>query len=127
MSKKLSPLSSRGKKIKPSQKRTERIYSQLTLEEMAIFEQLCKEAGVQKGFYIRAAILSSNQKSVAKPVPVPEINREVWSSLARLSANLNQYQKAINSGIATSYPPGMLESVRELVEKLRADLISHES
>ncbi|NET29963.1 hypothetical protein [Okeania sp. SIO1I7] len=121
MSKNLSPLSSRGKKIKPDQKRTERIYSQLTLEEMAIFEQLCREAGVQKGVYIRAAILSS-EKSLSKPVP--EINREIWSNLARLSANLNQYQKAINSGIATSYPPGMLESVRELVSQLRADLIS---
>ena len=124
MSKKLSPLSSRGKKIKPEQKRTERIYSQLTQEEMAIFEQLCREAGVQKGVYIRAAILSS-EKSL--PKPVPEINREIWSDLARLSANLNQYQKAINSGIATSYPPGMLESVKELVSQLRADLISDES
>jgi hypothetical protein len=55
MSKKLSPLSSRGKKIKPDQKRTERVYSQLTQEEMAIFEQLCREAGVQKGVYIRVA------------------------------------------------------------------------
>ena len=91
---------------------------------MAIFEQLCREAGVQKGVYIRAAILSS-EKSL--PTPVPEINREIWSDLARLSANLNQYQKAINSGIATSYPPGMLESVKELVSQLRADLISDES
>ncbi len=121
MGQKKSPLSYRGKKIKPSEKRTERIYSLLTLEEKAIFEQLCREAGVQKGVYIRAAILS-NEKSL--PKPVPEINREVWSQLARVCANLNQYQRAINSGIATSYPPGMLESVLELVQKLRAELIS---
>ena len=123
MSKKLSPLSSRGKKIKPDQKRTERVYSQLTQEEMAIFEQLCREAGVQKGVYIRAAILSS-EKSL--PKPVPEINRKVWLELARLSANLNQYQKAINSGDEKAVPNELLLEIRSQVEQLRAELMGNE-
>ena len=120
MSKNLSPLSSRGKKIEPCEKRTERIYSQLTVEEMAVFEQLCKEAGVQKGVYIRAAILK-NEKSL--PKPVPEINREVWLELARLSANLNQYQKAINSGYFEAVPNELILEIREKVEQLRAELV----
>ena len=99
MSQKKSPLTYRGKKVKPSEKRTERIYSQLTLEEMEIFEQLCREAGVQKGVYIRAAILS-NEKSL--PKAVPEINREVWSSLARVCANLNQYGVVRGNGQKTT-------------------------
>ncbi|NEP91387.1 MAG: hypothetical protein F6K18_33865 [Okeania sp. SIO2C2] len=116
----LNSISSRGKKISPSEKRTERIYSQLTKEEMAIFEQMCNEAGVQKGVYIRAAIF--NQEN-SLPKPVPEINRKVWLELARLSANLNQYQRAINSGYFEPVPTELILEIREKVEQLRAELI----
>lgn len=118
------PLSFRGKKIKPDQKRTKSISSRLSDEEFAIFEQLCKETGLEGGVYIRSVILGDVYKL---PARVPELNREAWLKLSKLSANLNQYQKAINQGIATSYPPGMLEEIRELVEELRARLISDES
>ena len=114
-------ISFRGKKIQPDQKRTKSISSRLSDEEFAIFEQLCKETGLEGGVYIRYVVLGNEYKL---PARVPEINREVWLKLSKLSGNLNQYQKAINQGTATSYPPGMLEEVRELVEQLRADLVS---
>ena len=114
-------ISFRGKKIQPDQKRTRSISSRLSDEEFAIFEQLCRETGLEGGVYIRSVIFGDLYKL---PARVPELNREVWLKLSKLSANLNQYQKAINQGIATSYPPGMLEEVRELVEQLRADLVS---
>ncbi|NER02182.1 MAG: hypothetical protein F6K17_05815, partial [Okeania sp. SIO3C4] len=120
MSKKESSLNSisfRGKKIEPSQKRTKSISSRLSDEEFEIFNQLCKETGLEGGVYIRYVVLGNEYKL---PARVPEINREVWLELSKLCANLNQYQKAINRGVATSYPPGMLETVKELVEQLRA-------
>lgn len=91
---------------------------------MKIFEQLCKEAGVQKGVYIRAAIFR-NEKSL--PKPVPEINRKVWLDLAKLSANLNQYQRAINSGYFEAVPTELILEIKEKVEQLRAELIADES
>lgn len=54
---------------------------------------------------------------------VPAINQEAWSSLARVAANLNQYQKAINEGRATGYPPEALEGLADQVQKLRAELL----
>jgi len=127
MSKKESSLNSisfRGKKIEPSQKRTRMISSRLSDEEFEIFNQLCKETGLEGGVYIRYVVLGNEYKL---PARVPEINREAWLKLSKLSANLNQYQKAINKGTATSYPPGKLEEVREAVEQLRAELIADES
>ena len=57
------------------------------------------------------------------PPMVPEINNDAWDSLARVVGNLNQYQRAINEGRATGYPPETLEELVELVEELRAQLM----
>ena len=49
----LNSISFRGKKIQPEQKRTKSISSRLSDEEFEIFNQLCKETGLEGGVYIR--------------------------------------------------------------------------
>ncbi|MBU2731516.1 plasmid mobilization protein [Acidithiobacillus ferridurans] len=49
--------------------------------------------GITPGEYMRRAITST---SMPKP-PVPELNMTAWQELARLAANANQYQHAMNA------------------------------
>ena len=72
---------------------------------------------MQRGEYLRAA-----SRGVLPPT-IPQINREAWSNLARVVGNLNQYQTKINEGLATSHSPEVIEELRDLVQKLRLDLI----
>jgi hypothetical protein len=72
---------------------------------------------MQRGEYLRAA-----SRGVLPPT-IPQINREAWSNLARVVGNLNQYQTKINEGLVTSHSPEMIEELRDLVQKLRSDLI----
>lgn len=57
------------------------------------------------------------------PSAIPEINSEAWIELARLAANLNQFQAAINQGRASGYPPKFLEEVLMQVKALRRELL----
>jgi hypothetical protein len=56
------------------------------------------------------------------PRAIPEINREAWASLARVSGNLNQYMRAVNEGRADR-PAVDLAELREKVDALRRGLI----
>lgn len=89
--------------------------------ERALVKQKAAEAGLRPATYIREAAL----RAIVAPVKsdIPPINREAWASLARVCANLNQYQAAINSGNATGYPPSFLEGLRDQVQMLRRELI----
>lgn len=72
---------------------------------------------MSRGEYMRACTFGT------LPRTVPEINRKAWAQLARLSANINQYQSAINAGTAGGYPPALLGQVIDLVEQLRREMI----
>lgn len=72
---------------------------------------------VSRGEYIRRAALS------APPRVVPKINRDAWVELARLSANLNQFVRHLNSGSAQIPDDFDFEELRRAVDALRADLI----
>lgn len=72
---------------------------------------------MQRGEYLRSA-----SRGVLPPT-IPAINREAWASLARVAANLNQYQQAINAGTVHGHPPEVIQALVELVQKLRAELL----
>lgn len=72
---------------------------------------------MQRGEYLRSA-----SRGVLPPT-IPAINREAWASLARVAANLNQYQQAINAGTVHGHPPEVIQALAELVQKLRAELL----
>jgi len=72
---------------------------------------------MQRGEYLRSA-----SRGVLPPT-IPQINREAWASLARVAANLNQYQAQINAGGVHGHPPEVIQALVELVQKLRAELL----
>lgn len=78
-------------------------------------------AGLRPATFIREAAL----RSIVAPVKsdIPPINREAWASLARVCANLNQYQLAINEGRASGHSQDLLWQLSDQVEALRRDLI----
>ena len=53
---------------------------------------------------------------------MPRLNREAWSRLGPLTANLNQYVRAIHQGQAAGAPLAILEELRERIRVLRAVL-----
>jgi hypothetical protein len=72
---------------------------------------------MQRGEYLRTAALHR------LPPTVPALNREAWAELARLAANINQYQLAINEHRATGYPPEALNELRTLLQYFRRNLL----
>lgn len=56
------------------------------------------------------------------PTRVPEVNRQAWAELARVAANLNQQQRAINEGRAAPGPVDLAE-LRAAVDDVRNRLI----
>ena len=56
------------------------------------------------------------------PLTIPSINREAWAELARVAANLNQHQRAINEGRAVPGPID-LSDLRASVDALRNELL----
>jgi hypothetical protein len=57
------------------------------------------------------------------PRAVPRLDREAWSRLGPLAANLNQYVRAIHQGQAAGAPLVLLEQLRVEVRALRQALI----
>ena len=72
---------------------------------------------MQRGEYLRVAALHR------LPPTVPALNREAWAELARLAANINQYQLAINEHRAIGYPPEVLNELRTLLQEFRSNLL----
>lgn len=57
------------------------------------------------------------------PRQVPEVNRTAWVELARLAANLNQYQAAINAQRIVDPDPALLPDLVRAVTEVRMSLI----
>jgi hypothetical protein len=66
--------------------------------------------------FIRGAVLNF------APPTVPQVNREAWAELARVAANLNQHQRAVNEGRVPPAPFDF-ESLYAALEQVRAGLV----
>jgi hypothetical protein len=71
----------------------------------------------QRGQWLRMATLGQ------LPPMVPAVNALAWAELARLAANLNQAQLAINRGDGDTHQLVLLEDLRNAVVALRRELI----
>lgn len=71
----------------------------------------------QRGEWLRIAALDQ------LPPSVPEANVQAWAELARLAANLNQAQAAINRGDSDGHQVELLGDLRSAVAALRRELV----
>lgn len=111
----LQKRSRRGPKPLPADEtRTHCVSVRLNVVELA---QLDSQRGeMQRGEYLRVAALHR------LPPVVPEINKNAWVELSRLSANLNQYQAAINARRAPDQQVD-IANLSDQVAGLRNDLL----
>ena len=111
----LQKRSRRGPKPLPTDEtRTHCVSVRLNVVELA---QLDSQRGeMQRGEYLRVAALHR------LPSVVPEINKKSWVELSRLSANLNQYQAAVNAGIVPNQQID-IGRLSDQVDALRTDLL----
>lgn len=87
----------------------------LNVSELA---QLDRQRGrFQRGEWLRMSALDR------LPPAVPEANAQAWADLARLAANLNQAQAAINAGRAAEHDRSLLEDLARAVADLRRALV----
>lgn len=101
--------------------RSHTVSVRLNSAELAHLDSARAGVRMQRGEYLRHA-------SIGKlPPTIPAINREAWASLARVAANLNQYQAQINAGGVHGHPPEVIQALAELVQKLRSDLLGIEA
>lgn len=98
-------------------KRDHCVSVRLNSAELADLDSARAGVKMQRGEYLRSA-----SRGVLPPT-IPQINREAWASLARVAANLNQYQAQINAGGVHGHPPEVIQELAELVQKLRAELL----
>lgn len=97
--------------------RTHCVSVRLSAAELAELDAARALVKMQRGEYLRQAWAGK------LPRTIPAINREAWASLARVVGNLNQYQRAINDGLAAGHAPEVIQSLADQVQKLRADLL----
>ena len=111
----LQKRSRRGPKPLPTDEtRTHCVSVRLNVVELAQLDSQCGE--MQRGEYLRVAALHR------LPSVVPEINKNAWVELSRLSANLNQYQAAINARRAPDQQVD-IANLSDQVAGLRNDLL----
>lgn len=107
----------RGRKpISPDQQRRHAVTCRLTDAERARVD--ASRGAVTRGEYLRRAALGN------PPRLVPELNRVAYAELARLSSNLNQLLRGLNSGQGDADEAVQLVAeVRGHVTELRRDLL----
>jgi hypothetical protein len=109
----------RGPDPKPeSELRKHPVTCRLTDIELKQLDQ-GKPDGMSRGEWLRTKALKRKL-----PRAMPEVNREAYVELARLTANLNQYMRAVNQNRVPEPGPGLdLSSIYEAVQQLRRELI----
>ena len=116
------PHRKRGPKPMPAaDRRVHPVSVRLNSAELAHLDSARAGVRMQRGEYLRHASMGK------LPPTIPAINREAWASLARVAANLNQYQAQINAGGVHGHPPEVIQALAELVQKLRSDLLGIEA
>lgn len=72
--------------------------------------------------YIRQAALKRRA-----PTQIPAVNQQSYAELSRVSANLNQLTKAVNTALKSGQPIPidlqLLAKLRALIDQMRSDLI----
>jgi hypothetical protein len=112
------PCRKRGPKpLALADKREHCVSVRLNSVELADLDSSRALVKMQRGEYLRHASMGK------LPPTIPPINREAWANLARVAANLNQYQHQINAGSVTGHPPKVIQKLAELVQVLRAELL----
>ena len=101
----------------PELRRDHCVSVRLNSDELRWLDDSRSLVGMQRGEYLRAAAVNR------LPPTIPPINREAWAALARVGANLNQYQTAINEGRASVHNPEVLDELRRILADVRLDLI----
>lgn len=108
----------RGRATPENEKRKHAVTCRLTDDEKTKVDQL--RGAITRGEWLRRAALGK------PPRMIPELNRQAWVELARLTANLNQLARAVNEG-KRDLPQVDFESLRELTQQLRLELIGGKS
>lgn len=105
--------------LDPADLRTHTVSVRLNAAELTELDRNRAPVRMQRGEYLRAASWGK------LPPTIPEINRQAWASLARVAANLNQYQTALNEGRAgaTGCPVEVVQELRDQVQALRSELL----
>ena len=109
-----------GRRALPDdRRRTIRREVWLSPVELADLKARASALGITPGEYMRRAITIA-------PMPqpqVPSVNIEAWRDLARLAANANQYQHAINTGTSTSWDRALIPELLNAIRHLRLALL----
>lgn len=87
--------------------------------ENALLQAKAEHMSMTAAQWLREAALSRRLPSP----PAPEINREQYAELARLSANLNQLAHAANSGQPVIVSDAILQALTAEVKRLRLALL----
>ena len=87
--------------------------------ELADLKARASTLGITPGEYMRRAITES---PMPKP-PVPQVNLVAWRELARLAANTNQYQHAVNNGSAHAWQPELIPDLLNAIREVRMALL----
>ena len=87
--------------------------------ELADLKARASALGITPGEYMRHAITES---PMPKP-PVPQVNLAAWRELARLAANTNQYQHAVNNGSAHAWQPELIPDLLNAIREVRMALL----
>jgi hypothetical protein len=97
----------------------ETIGVRVTPAELAALRSKADARGVAPAQWLRQAALSRRLPSP----PVPEINREQYAELARLSGNLNQLTRLANTGQSVVVADALLQRLNTEVGLLRQALL----
>jgi hypothetical protein len=91
--------------------------------EMADLKVKAAAQGLRVGEYMRRCITDARLPTP----PVPPINVQAWQELARLAANANQYQYAVNSGHAHAWDRDLIPQLMDAIHAVRLALLGVEA
>lgn len=106
--------------LPPAERREHCVSVRLNADELARLDAARgapRPGAHQRGEWLRMAALDR------LPRTVPAVNAHAWTELARVAANLNQAQRAVNEGRAEGYPVALFDDLAARVAELRRLLI----
>lgn len=106
----------------PDAVRVHRVNARLSPAELEELKAKADEMGMTPAQWLRVGSLSRRLPSP----PVPAVNRQQYSELSRLAANLNQLTRLANSGQSVVLPSALVTELIGEVRRLRMSLIGLE-